>query len=267
MDGLVTVFGGSGFLGRYVVRALAQQGWRVRVAVRRPHLANVLWPMGKVGQIQLFQANVRNARSVEAALDGAHACINLVGVLYERGRQKFDSVHADGPRTIAQAAAQRGIGRFVHVSAIGANPRSASSYARTKGLGEAAVREAIPAATIIRPSVLFGVEDDFFNRFANMAMFAPALPLIGGGKTRFQPVYVGDVGHAVANALSDPAAAGQTYEFGGPAVYSFCELMQIVLKETQRRRPLLPIPFPIAELMGKAGDIQAMVLPFPPPVR
>jgi NADH dehydrogenase len=222
--------------------------------------------MGKVGQIQLVQANVRVRSSIDSALEGAHACVNLVGVLYERGRQKFDALHAQAPGEIAQAAAAAGVSRFVQVSAIGAAARSASSYARSKAMGEAGVRAHLPQAVVLRPSVVFGVEDDFFNRFANMAMFSPVLPLIGGGKTRFQPVYVGDVAQAAANALEDDAARGKTYELGGPATYSFRELMALVCKETQRRRALLPIPFPVAAAMGRAGDLQAMLLPVPPPV-
>jgi NADH dehydrogenase len=265
MQGLVTVFGGSGFIGRYAVRALARAGWRVRVAIRRPHLAPELRVMGDVGQIELMQANVRVPSSVERALDGAVAAVNLVGALYEHGPQRFMSLHAMAPKTIATAAAKAGLTKVVHVSAIGADPTSASKYARTKAAGEEALSDAFPAATILRPSIVFGPEDDFFNRFAGMAAMSPALPLIGGGHTRFQPVYAGDVGGAIAAALEEASAPGRTYELGGPGVYTFRQLMEIVLKETLRRRPLLPIPFGVARLLGIGGDI-AGALPFPPPI-
>ena len=270
MQGLVTVFGGSGFVGRYAVRALARQGWRIRVAMRRPHLAPELRVMGEVGQIELMQANVRYPDSIAAVLDGAEACVNLVGVLFERGRQGFDALHATAPAAIAQAAAENGVSRFVHVSAIGADPASPAKYGRSKAAGEQAVRAGFSGAVVLRPSVVFGAEDDFFNRFGAMAVLAPALPLIGGGATRFQPVYVGDVGAAIAAVLAkrpDGSADARTlFELGGPKIYSFRELMQIVLRETQRRRALVPIPFPLAALMGRAGDIQGAALPFSPPI-
>ena len=265
MQGLVTVFGGSGFVGRYAVRALAKHGWRVRVAIRRPHLAPELKVMGDVGQIEIVQANVRDADSVRRALEGADACVNLVGVLFERGRQGFDALHATAPKTIAEIAASLGVRRFVQISAIGADAGSTAKYAKTKAAGEAAARAAYPGATILRPSVVFGAEDAFFNRFGAMAAMAPALPLIGGGKTRFQPVFAGDVGEAIAAALNDPATAGKTYELGGPAVYTFKELMQVVLRESLQKRALVAIPFPIASIMGKVGDIAA-ILPFAPPI-
>ena len=265
MQDLVTVFGGSGFVGRQVVRALARAGYRVRVAVRRPHLAHDLKLAGDVGQIQIVQANIRNPASVARALEGASAAVNLVGVLYENGRQKFMSLHAMGARNIAEAARAAGIARMVQVSSIGASETSASKYARTKAEGEAAVRELLPQATILRPSIIFGPGDSFFNRFASMAVLSPALPLIGGGHTRFQPVFVGDVARAVAKAVSDPACAGQTYELGGPAILTFRELMELVLEETQRRRFLLPLPFGPAGLIAKAGDLVAAT-PVPPPL-
>jgi NADH dehydrogenase len=265
MQGLVTVFGGSGFLGRYVVRALAAKGWRVRVATRRPFRNPELTVMGAVGQIELAQANLRMPKSVERALDGAEAVVNLVGVLYEAGPQRFQSLHAMAAENLAKAAAAAGVRRFVHVSALGADENSPSKYARTKAMGEAAVRAALPGATIVRPSVVFGPEDDFFNKFAAMAGLSPALPLIGGGATRFQPVYAGDVGAAIANALDLDSARGQTFELGGPAVYSFKELLELVLKETHHRRALVPLPFPIAGAIGAAGDLVAMT-PFPPPL-
>jgi uncharacterized protein YbjT (DUF2867 family) len=265
MQGLVTVFGGTGFIGRYTVRALAKAGWRVRAAIRQPNLAPELRVMGDVGQIELMQANIRNAGSVERALEGADACVNLVGALYEQGPQKFEALHAVGARGIAEACAKLGVGRLVQVSAIGADAGSASKYARTKAEGEAGVREAFAGATVIRPSIVFGPEDDFFNRFAGMAALAPALPLIGGGATRFQPVYAGDVGAAITAVLADPGAGGKTYELGGPGVYSFRQLMEILLKETCRKAVLLPIPFGIAKLIGIAGDM-ASVLPIAPPI-
>lgn len=257
MQGLVTVFGGSGFVGTQVVRALARRGWRIRVAVRNPILAYKLRPLGDVGQIQLVQANVAVPATVERALEGAEACVNLAGLLYETPGRRFRTVHVDGARNVAEAAAARGVSKLVQMSAIGANPKSRSIYARTKGEGEAAARKGVPTATVIRPSVVFGLEDHFFNRFAAMATWSPALPLVGGGKTRFQPVFVGDVAAAVARCLEDSSTAGQTYELGGPEIFSFKELMQIVLRETRRSRLLLPIPFPVASLIGLGGNLMA----------
>ena len=262
MQRLVTVFGGSGFVGRYVVRALARDGWRIRVATRRPHLAHELPVMGDVGQIELMQTNVRFPDSVARTLDGAEAVVNLVGVLYEAGRQGFEALHAAAAKSLAEQAAATGVARFVQVSAIGADAASASIYAQTKARGEQAVRAAIPQASVVRPSIVFGPEDDFFNRFAAMANISPALPLIGGGATRFQPVYAGDVGAAVAAALADPLASGRTYELGGPGVYTFRQLLQLMLRETHHRRALIPVPFPLARIMGGAGDLQAKLLPF-----
>lgn len=262
--GLVTVFGGSGFLGRYGVRALAQDGWRVRVALRRPHLSPELRVMGDVGQIELFQANVRHKGSIEEALSGADAVVNLVGRLYESGPQSFKALHAEAARDIAGAAAAQGIERMVHISAIGADAASPSAYARTKAEGEAAVRAAIPGAIIMRPSILFGEEDQFFNRFAAMAGLSPVLPLIGGGKTRMQPVYAGDVAAAIKVAISWPEAMGRTYELGGAGVYSFKELMELMLSDIGRRRALVPVPFPMAEALGGIGDVVAMTGLEPP---
>ncbi len=266
MQGLVTVFGGSGFVGRYAVRALAKQGWRIRVAVREPHLAPELKVMGDVGQVELVQANVRHEASVRAALVGAQACVNLVGVLYEAGRQTFDAVHGAAPGLIASAAAAAGATQFVQVSAIGADASGSAGYARSKAAGEAAVRAAFPSAVVLRPSVVFGPEDGFFNRFGAMAAMSPVLPLIGGGHTQFQPVYVGDVGDAIVAALSQEAAAGRTFELGGPGVYSFKALMELLCRETMHHRLLLPIPFPVASLLGKIGDLQAKLLPLAPQV-
>lgn len=266
MQGLVTVFGGSGFIGRQVVRALAKRGHRIRVACRRTNLAYGARLMGDVGQIEVVQANIRMPSSVSRAMEGADGCVNLVGVLYEHGRQRFQSLHAQGARAVAEAAAAAGVSRLVQVSAIGANAESASKYARTKALGEAAAREAVPSAVIVRPSIVFGPEDDFFNRFARLATISPVLPLPGGGSTRFQPVFVGDVAAAIATCVADPACAGKTYELGGPAVFSFKELMQLVLRETGRGRLLLPLPWPVAALVGAIGDLQSSLLPIAPPL-
>jgi NADH dehydrogenase len=266
MQGLVTVFGGSGFIGRQVVRALAKRGARVRVACRRTNLADRLRLLGDVGQIEVVQANLRMAASVERALQGAEACVNLVGVLYESGRQRFQSLHAQGAATAAAAARAQGVSRFVQVSAIGADANSASKYARTKAMGEEAARAAIPGAAVIRPSLVFGQDDQLFNRFASLALMSPALPLPGGGATRFQPVFVGDVAAAIAACASDASTAGKTFELGGPSVYSFRELMQLMLKEIHRQRLLLPLPWPLARLVGTLGDLQASVLPVAPPL-
>ncbi len=266
MHGLVTVFGGSGFVGRQTVRALAKRGLRVRVACRRPNLADRMRLLGDVGQIEIMQANIRMPSSIDRALDGAEACVNLVGVLYEGGRQRFHSLHAQGARAIAEAAAARGITRLVQVSAIGADAASPSKYARTKALGEVAAREPVSQAVVIRPSVVFGKDDDLFNRFAAMAAKSPVLPLPGGGATRFQPVFVGDVAQAIAACVTDPASAGRTYELGGPQIYSFRDLMVLTLAQIQRQRILLPLPWPVARLVGSAGDLFAAVSPFAPPL-
>lgn len=250
MQRLATVFGGSGFIGRYVVRDLAVRGWLVRAAVRRPDEALFLKTSGALGQITPVAANIRDRASVMRAVAGAEAVINLVGILHEGGRQKFQSVQADGPRIIAEEAAKAGVRHLVHISAIGADPNSSSAYARTKAAGEAGVRQAFAGATILRPSIVFGPEDDFFNRFARMAMLSPALPLIGGGTTRFQPVYVGDVAEAVMKAIETLEAAGKVYELAGPKAYSFAELLRLMLTEIGRKRLLLPLPFPLASLMG-----------------
>jgi NADH dehydrogenase len=257
---LVTVFGGSGFIGRYVVKRLAASGARVRVAVRRVEDAKFLKPMGDVGQIAPFLANVRVESSVRAAVEGADAVVNLVGILHESGAQRFEAVQATAPGLIAAAAKAAGVRRLVHVSAIGADPNSPAAYARTKAEGEAAVRVAFPEATILRPSIVFGPEDGFFNRFGNLARMLPALPLIGGGETRFQPVYVGDVADAVMAALDRTDALGRTYELGGPRVYTFAELLRYVLDVTQRRRVLAYVPWPLAKLQGRVLGL----LPSPP---
>jgi uncharacterized protein YbjT (DUF2867 family) len=249
LETLVTVFGGSGFLGRHVVRALAKQGYRIRVAVRRPELAGYLQPLGRVGQIHAVQANLRYPASVEAAVRDADVVINLVGILFERGRQTFDAVQAFGAEAAALAATAHGA-RMIHVSSIGADEHSPSHYARSKAAGEKLVLAAVPSAVILRPSILFGPEDDFFNKFAAMARLLPALPLVGGGHTRFQPVFAGDVAAAVLAAIEDRARDGQIYELGGPEVKSFEELLQFVLTTIGRRRLLLPIPFALARLQA-----------------
>ncbi len=264
MKGLVTIFGGSGFVGSQVVRALAKRGSRIRVAVRNPGRGYRLRMSGDVGQIEVVQANIRDADSVARALEGAEACVNAVAVLYEAGRQRFDTLHVDGARTIAVTARAAGIDRFTQISAIGADAGASSVYARTKAAGEAAVREIIPSAVILRPSVVFGPDDQFFNRFATMATVSPALPLIGGGDTLFQPVFVGDVAAAVAQAVWDPATAGYTYELGGPGIYSFKALMTLLLADIGRPRLLVPVPFPLARLLGKAGDLIAPLGLVPP---
>ena len=246
---LVTVFGGSGFLGRHVVRALAQEGCRIRVAVRRPELAGHLRPMGRVGQIHAVQANLRYPHSVTAAVRGADIVINLVGILFERGRQRFDAVQAQGAEAVALAAKSVGA-RLVHVSAIGADADSPSRYARTKAEGERRVLTALPEAAIMRPSIVFGPEDDFFNRFGALARLSPALPLPGGGHTRFQPVFVGDVAGAIAKAAVGKVKPGAIYELGGPDVRSFKELMAFVLATIQRRRLLIPAPFALMKLQA-----------------
>ena len=255
---LVTIFGGSGFLGRHTVRALAKAGWRIRVAVRYPNQAFFLKPAGTVGQIAPLKCDITDPDQVAAAVHGADAVVNLCGLLVPRG-QDFEEVHFDGAQNIAEAAARAGVKALVHVSAIGADTESHSHYAQTKAAGESKVRAAFPAATILRPSIVFGPEDDFFNRFASLARFVPALPLIGGGKTRFQPVFVGDVAAAIAAALDSEAARGRSYELGGPTVYSFKELMQIVCRETGRKRLLVPLPFGLA--LFKSFFLQMMPKP------
>lgn len=252
---LVTVFGGSGFVGRHLVRLLAKQGWRVRVAVRRPDLAGHLQPLGIVGQIHAVQANLRYRESIARAVQGADAVVNLVGILAEGGRQRFATVQGQGARFIAEECAKAGITDLVHVSAIGADADSASDYARSKAAGEAGVLAAVPGAVILRPSIIFGPEDQFFNRFANLARFSPFLPLIGGGETRFQPVYVGDVAAAIVTALEGGAKPGTVYELGGPETRSFKALMEYILEITGRSRMLLPVPFAIARLKASVLEL------------
>src|SRR6202140_743120 len=256
LETLVTVFGGSGFLGRHVVRALAQRQYRIRVAVRRPELAGFLRPMGRVGQIHAVQANLRYPQSVAEAVRAADIVINLVGILFERGGQRFAAVQAEGAEAVALAAKAAGA-QLVHVSAIGADANAPSHYAQSKAEGERRVFAALPEATIVRPSIVFGPEDDFFNRFAALARVAPALPLVGGGHTRFQPVFAGDVAEAIAKAVDGDTKPGAIYALGGPDVRTFKELMEFVLATIERPRPLVPVPFALLKL-------QAMLLQFLP---
>lgn len=255
---LVVIFGGTGFVGRHIVRRLAKSGRRIRIATRRPNEALQLKTNGTPGQVELVQANIRDEASVTAALDGADVVINAVGILFETGKQKFAAVQALGAKRLADAAAEKGIHRFVQISAIGADAGSASLYAQSKAAGEQAVTDALPQAHVLRPSIVVGPEDDFFNRFAGMAMVAPALPLIGGGTTAYQPVSVFDVAAAVEACL-DGAAAG-TYELGGPDVLSFKQLMEMLLAEIKRDRLLVPLPF------AAAGVIAAFAQFMPKPL-
>jgi len=259
----VTVFGGSGFIGRSLVQRLAGAGVQVRVAVRDPEQAMPLKPLGDVGQVVPVQANLRHAGSVQAAVKGADAVVNLVGILFERGAQRFLTVHHEGARVVAAAAAEAGVQSLVHLSAIGASKQSQSLYAWSKAAGEEAVQDAFPGACIVRPSVVFGPGDGFFNLFASLGQFSPMLPLIGGGQTRFQPVFVGDVAHVVAKLALDPGRAGTICELGGPNIYTFKELMQLLLRETGYRRLLVPVPFPAAYVLASFMEM----LPAPPLTR
>ncbi|MHA1547719.1 MAG: complex I NDUFA9 subunit family protein [Alphaproteobacteria bacterium] len=257
--GVVTVFGGSGFVGRHVVQALVKRGWRVRAAVRRPDLAGHLQPLGMVGWVQPVQANLRYRWSVDRAVAGSDAVVNLVGILSETSRQRFSAVQAFGAHAVAEAARGAGLERIVQLSAIGADPESPSEYGRTKAQGEAAVLETLPASTIIRPSIVFGPEDKFFNRFAGLARFLPVLPLFGGGHTRFQPVYVGDLAQAIADAVDGKTHPGATYEIGGPEIRTFRELMELTLAEIDRKRLLVPVPWSLAR--AEAFFLQLMPRP------
>lgn len=248
--GLATVFGGSGFVGRYAVAALAKQGWRVRAAERRPDLAGFLQTAGFVGQVMPVQANLRYPQSVERAVVGSKVVINAVGVLTGGGKQSFQAVHVAGARTVARAARAAGVRHLIHISAIGANAKSDSRYARSKALGEKAVLDEFPDAVIIRPSIVFGPEDEFFNRFAAMARVSPFLPLIGGGRTRFQPVFAGDLGTAIAAAAAGAGKPGTVYEAGGPEVLSFRELLDLIQEWSDRSRSYFPIPFWLAKLQA-----------------
>lgn len=255
----VTVFGGSGFVGRHLVRRLAHEGAQVRVAVRDPEAALFLKPMGDVGQITPVYANIRKPKTVRRAVEGADMVVNLVGILHQ-GQQPFGGVHAMGSKNIAEAAAEQGVTRFVQMSALGVSSQSPSLYGRTKAAGEAAVKEAIPTANAVRPSVIFGPEDTFLNRFAAMARISPVLPLIGGGTTRFQPVFVGDVADAIVKLLQGGGTPGASYDLGGPKVYTFREILEFIMKVTGRKRLLLPIPFGVARFQGALLQL----LPSPP---
>jgi uncharacterized protein YbjT (DUF2867 family) len=258
MRGLVTVFGGSGFIGSQTVRALAKQGWRIRVAVRRPWQAYRQRLLGDVGQIEIVQANVRVAETVARALEGAEAVVYAVGAAFESGKQSFTVVHAEGPQIAAETAAQRGIDRFVFVSGIGADPKSVARAGRAKAQGEAAVRAAIAGAVILRPSMVFGPEDNFFNKIAQMAVLSPVMPVLAPA-TRVQPVFVADVARAAAAVLADPAAAGRAFELGGPSIYTMREITELTLAEIGRARPLLALPDGAAGLIGMAGDVLAFL--------
>jgi uncharacterized protein YbjT (DUF2867 family) len=256
---LVTVYGGSGFIGRHLVGAIAKTGARMRVAVRRPELAGHLQPLGGVGQINAVQANVRYPDSLLAAARGADAVVNLVGILFPTGKQTFEAVQDEGAAHVAEAARAAGARAMVHASAIGANEHSRSAYARSKAEGEAAVRKVFPDAVILRPSVVFGPEDDFFNRFAALARLFPALPLIGGGKTKFQPVFVGDVVKTILAGLTGKAHAGAPYELGGPEVLTLKQVMERVLAYSMRKRLLVPLPFWLAKF--QAAFLQLLPTP------
>jgi uncharacterized protein YbjT (DUF2867 family) len=260
------VFGGSGFLGRHIIRLLCKRGYRIRVAVRRPDLAGHLQPLGRVGQVHAVQANLRYPASVEAAVAGANVVVNLVGILFERARQRFDSVQGQGPGLVARASTAASA-RLVHISALGASPDSPAHYARTKAAGEQAVQTEAPRSVIFRPSIVFGPEDAFFNKFAAMARLAPMLPLVGGGHTRFQPVFVGDVAEAVARAADGTAKPGTIYELGGPDVRTFRQLMEFVLATTERRRLLVPVPFAAASVLGSFLQFMPKPLLTPDQVR
>ena len=259
-SGRTAVLGGSGFIGRYVVKRLAARGDVIAVGCRNAEQAKFLKPLGDVGQIVPLNIAIGNEELLPAFLAGNDTLVNCVGILQEKGSQTFDLAHHSGPARLARFAREAGVERFVHFSAIGADSRSSSAYARTKAAGEQAVRDAFPTVTILRPSVVFGPEDQFFNRFAAIAMLSPVLPLIGGGETRFQPVYVGDVADAVMKCLEDSASAGRLYELGGPKIYTFRELLDLLLSETQRKRWLLDVPFGLAAAQARLMSI----LPNPP---
>ena len=262
-NGLITVFGGSGFLGKYVVRALIKDGWRVRVPVRRPHTAQDLKVIGDVGQVQLVQANLRFEKSVDAAIEGSDAIINLVALLFESGSQNFDALHVKGAEVLAKKSLAHGVTNFIQVSALGASLNSDSSYSSTKAMGEKIIRDIIPSSDIVRPSIIFGAEDNFFNRFAAMTQLSPFIPLLGGGQSLFQPVYVNDVAKVVAK-LAGKGTAGNTYELGGPKVYSFKELMQVMLHAVDRKRVLIPVPWVASNFLGLLGEVSGS-LPFVSP--
>lgn len=255
---LATIFGGSGFVGRHLVRSLAKSGWRIRVACRRPDLAGHLQPLGRVGQIQAVQANLRYPDSVAAAVRGADVVVDLVGILRNSGAQKFSALHVEGAACVARAAHGAGAQRLIHMSAIGADAASPSEYARSKFAGEEAVREIFPGAIVVRPSVVFGPEDNFLNRFAAMARISPALPLIGGGATRFQPVGVGDVAAALVRAIAGEARLGAVYELGGPRVVTFRELLEFICRTIHRSKAFAPLPWGVADAIAAVDEIAAL---------
>lgn len=251
---IVTILGGTGFLGRYVVRRLARAGYRLRVISRKPEMGAELNTSGHVGQIALIAGNINDPASYASALDGSYAVINLVGILFESGKQDFTSIHSLGAEKLAIAAKAAKVKRFIQVSALGVEDAFNSAYARSKLLGERAVLSAFPEATIFRPSVMFGAEDNFFNQFARMAGISPALPLIGGGNTLFQPVYADDVAHAIEACLSKPETQGQIYELGGPHIYSFRQILEYIMQLTGKNRILIPLPFGLASLIGRVAE-------------
>jgi uncharacterized protein YbjT (DUF2867 family) len=262
-DRLITVFGGSGFVGRNLVRALAKRGFRVRVAVRRPDLAQYLVTAGAVGQIHGVQANVRFPDSIAAAVEGAEAVVNLVGVMHDRGANNFDAVQAFGPGAIARAAKAAGVQRFVHVSSLSCEVDAEARYAQTKAKGEDAARAGFEDTIILRPSVIFGPDDDFFNRFAALARISPVLPLIGGGHTKFQPVFVGDVAEVLARGAEGNLEPGMVYDLGGKEVMTLREIFEFVLKTTNRKRLLIQTPFALAKVQARFLGL----LPNPPLTR
>ena len=251
---VITILGGTGFLGRYVVKRLANEGFRLRVVARNPSDALELNTSGHVGQIALIAGDITKPESYAAALTGSYAVINLVGILFERGKQNFTAVHSLGAEKLAIAAKAAGAERFIQISALGVEHEFGSSYARSKFLGERAVAMAFPEATIIRPSILFGAEDNFFNKFAKMANISPALPLIGGGRTLFQPVYVDDIARAIEICLSRNDTKGEVYELGGPQVYNFKQILEYILAVTGKNRKLVALPFSVASLIGRLGE-------------
>jgi NADH dehydrogenase len=251
---VATVFGGSGFIGRYVVKRLAHKGFVVRVAVRDTERALFLKPMGAVGQVVPLYASLTNEATVHRAVDGADLVVNTVGILAEQRSGEFQRIHAEGAGLVAKLSAGAGVTRLVHISAIGADAGAASHYAASKGVGEALVREAFPGVTILRPSLVFGPEDNLFNRFAGMARLLPFMPVICGD-TQFQPVYVGDVADAVMAALMRSETPGAIYELGGPRVWRFRELLAYILRETGRRRPMVDIPMGLARLQARMMEL------------
>lgn len=260
---IITILGGTGFLGRYVVKELASAGYRLRIISRSPTKNAALKTAGDVGQISLISGDITNQQTYASAIKGSYAVINLVGILFESGKQTFTDTQSLGAERLASAAKAAGVRRFIHISALGVEHEAGSSYARSKFLGELAVMSAFPEATILRPSVIFGAEDNFFNKFAQLANIAPALPLIGGGVTKFQPVYVGDVARAVKTCLEREDTKGSTYELGGTKIYSFKEILEYILSVTGKKRFLLPLPFGVASIIGRIGEF----IPTPPLTR